>query len=72
MVALMASILLVTRSRRQENNNGNNNGNKMMDEIVSTIVRAIDQNARRSLEAVFLFSLLGLTLTLAFSRLAMI
>jgi hypothetical protein len=72
MLALMASILLATRGWRQENNGGNSNGYKMMDEIVSTVVRAIDQNAKRSLEAVFLFSLLGLALTLAFSRLAVI
>jgi hypothetical protein len=72
MLALMASILLVTGGRSQEINNGNNKRSKMMDKIVSTVVRALDQNAKRSLEAVFLFSLLGLTLTLAFSRLAVI
>jgi hypothetical protein len=63
-LGLMASLLLVTRSPRR--------GYKMIDGIVSSVMRTIEPSAKRSLEAVFLFSLLGLTLTLAFSRLAVI
>jgi hypothetical protein len=63
----MTYLLLATGSRP----NGNNK-EYAMKTIVSTVIQAIDRNANRSFEAVFLFSLLGLTLTLAFTRLAVI
>ena len=66
MLGLMTYFLLATGGRPK--------GNKeyKMRTIVSTVIQTIDQNANRSFEAVFLFSLLGLTLTLVFTRLAAI
>jgi hypothetical protein len=68
MLGLMTYLLLATRGRPK----GNNKEYKMRNGILLTVVRAIDPHANRSLEAVFLFSLLGLTLTLVFTRLAAI
>jgi len=64
----MTYLLLATRNRREPNYKEHN----AMAPIISTIIQTIDRNANRSFEAVFLFSLLGLTLTLAFTRLAAI
>jgi hypothetical protein len=67
MLGLMTYFLLASRGWPKGNNK-----EYAMKTIVSTVIQAIDRNANRSFEAVFLFSLLGLTLTLAFTRLAVI